>query len=109
MKRHYYNDESLYLHRPQPGLGVAGNFLYSVRHDNRFTGQEAACWTCAWSSHAEHGGSNNSAFATSPGTLLPPGTDMYSAVAAAVELPEGPATRGANKEGREMFRYIGPM
>ena len=41
VKRHYYNDESLYLHRPQPGLSVAENFLYSVRHDNQFTGQRA--------------------------------------------------------------------
>ena len=36
-KRHYYDNESLYLHRPQEGLGVAENFLYSVRHDNQFT------------------------------------------------------------------------
>ena len=36
-KRHYYDNESLYLHRPQEGLSVAENFLYSVRHDNQFT------------------------------------------------------------------------
>ena len=35
-KRHYYDNESLYLHRPQEGLSVAENFLYSVRHDNQF-------------------------------------------------------------------------
>ena len=40
-KRHYYDNESLYLHRPQEGLSVAENFLYSVRHDNRFTAAEA--------------------------------------------------------------------
>ena len=40
-KRHYYDNESLYLHRPQEGLSVAQNFLYSVRHDNRYTDEEA--------------------------------------------------------------------
>ena len=41
VKRHYYDNESLYLHRPQEGLSVAENFLYSVRHDNQYTAEEA--------------------------------------------------------------------
>ena len=49
-KRHYYDNESLYLHRPQEGLSVAQNFLYSVRHDNRYTTRRPGCWICAWCS-----------------------------------------------------------
>ena len=41
VKRHYYDDESLYIHRPQENLSLAENFLYSVRHDNQFTPEEA--------------------------------------------------------------------
>ena len=40
-KQHYFDRQSLYLHRPQPGLSVAENFLYSVRHDTQFTREEA--------------------------------------------------------------------
>ena len=63
VKRHYYDNESLYLHRPQEGLSVAENFLYSVRHDNRYTDQEAKLLDLCLVLHAEHGGGNNSAFA----------------------------------------------
>lgn len=104
VKRHYYNDESLYLHRPQPGLSVAENFLYSVRHDNRFTEQEARLLDLCMVLHAEHGGGNNSAFACR--VLSSSGTDMYSAVAAAVGSLKGPRHGGANKKVMEMFRYI---
>lgn len=62
-KRHYYDNESLYLHRPQEGLSVAQNFLYSVRHDNRYTDEEARLLDLCLVLHAEHGGGNNSAFA----------------------------------------------
>ena len=104
VKRHYYNDESLYLHRPQPGLSVAENFLYSVRHDNRFTEQDARLLDLCLVLHAEHGGGNNSAFACR--VLSSSGTDMYSAVAAAVGSLKGPRHGGANKKVMEMFRYI---
>ena len=68
-KRHYYNNESLYLHRPQPGLSVAENFLYSVRHDNQYTEQEARLLDLCLVLHAEHGGGNNSAFSCRVSTL----------------------------------------
>ena len=104
VKRHYYNEESLYLHRPQPGLSVAENFLYSVRHDNRFTEQEARLLDLCMVLHAEHGGGNNSAFACR--VLSSSGTDLYSAVAAAVGSLKGPRHGGANKKVMEMFRHI---
>ena len=62
-KQHYFDRGSLYLHRPQPELSVAENFLYSVRHDNRFTAEEAHLLDLCLVLHMEHGGGNNSAFA----------------------------------------------
>ena len=101
VKRHYYNDESLYLHRPQPGLSVAENFLYSVRHDNQYTAEEARLLDLCLVLHAEHGGGNNSAFACR--VLSSSGTDFYSAIAAAVGSLKGPRHGGANKKVMEMF------
>ncbi len=104
VKRHYYDDESLYLHRPQVGLSVAENFLYSVRHDNQYTEQEARLLDLCLVLHAEHGGGNNSAFACR--VLSSSGTDIYSAIAAAVGSLKGPRHGGANKKVMEMFGYI---
>ncbi len=104
VKRHYYDDESLYLHRPQAGLSVAENFLYAVRHDNRYTEEEARLLDLCLVLHAEHGGGNNSAFACR--VLSSSGTDTYSAVAAAVGSLKGPRHGGANKKVMEMFRHI---
>ena len=91
-KRHYYDNESLYLHRPQEGLSVAQNFLYSVRHDNRYTDEEARLLDLCLVLHAEHGGGNNSAFACR--VLSSSGTDIYSSSAAAVgsRCPTGRTT-----------------
>ena len=104
VKRHYYDNESLYLHRPQEGLSVAENFLYSVRHDNRFTQEEARLLDLCLVLHAEHGGGNNSAFACR--VLSSSGTDIYSAISAAVGSLKGPRHGGANKKVMEMFGHI---
>ncbi len=106
-KRHYYDGESLYLHRPQEGLSVAQNFLYSVRHDNQFTDEEAKLLDLCLVLHAEHGGGNNSAFACR--VLSSSGTDIYSAIAAAVGSLKGPKHGGANMRVMDMFtNYIEP-
>ena len=104
VKRHYFDEESLYLHRPQAGLGVAENFLYAMRHDNKFTDQEAKLLDLCMVLHAEHGGGNNSAFACR--VLSSSGTDIYSAVAAAVGSLKGPRHGGANKKVMEMMHHI---
>ena len=103
-KRHYYDNESLYLHRPQEGLSVAENFLYSVRHDNQFTQDEARLLDLCLVLHMEHGGGNNSAFAC--WVLSSSGTDIYSAIAAAVGSLKGPKHGGANMKVMEMFGHI---
>lgn len=103
-KRHYFDNESLYLHRPQPGLSVAENFLYSVRHDNQYTEEEARLLDLCLVLHMEHGGGNNSAFACR--VLSSSGTDIYSAIAAAVGSLKGPKHGGANMRVMDMFSYI---
>ena len=103
-KRHYYDNESLYLHRPQAGLSLAENFLYSVRHDNHFTQDEARLLDLCLVLHMEHGGGNNSAFTCR--VLSSSGTDLYSAIAAAVGSLKGPRHGGANKKVMEMSRSI---
>lgn len=104
VKRHYFDNDSLYLHRPQPGLSVAENFLYSLRRDNRYTEDEAKLLDLCLVLHMEHGGGNNSAFACR--VLSSAGTDIYSAIAAAVGSLKGPKHGGANKKVMEMFGYI---
>ena len=103
-KRHYFDNDSLYLHRPQEGLSFAENFLYAIRHDNRFTEQEAKVLDLCMVLHAEHGGGNNSAFSCR--VLSSSGTDIYAAVSAAVGSLKGPRHGGANKKVMEMFRAI---
>lgn len=104
VKKHYYDNESLFLHRPKDGLSTAENFLYSVRHDNNYTRDEAKLLDLSLVLHAEHGGGNNSAFACR--VLSSSGTDIYSSVAAAVGSLKGPKHGGANRKVMEMFSYI---
>ena len=103
-KRHYYDGESLHLHRPQKGLSMAENFLWSVRHDNHFTQEEARLLDLCLVLHAEHGGGNNSAFACR--ILSSSGTDIYSSISAAIGSLKGPRHGGANKKVMEMFAHI---
>ncbi len=104
VKRHYYDKDSLYLHRPLPELSLAENFLHSVRRDNQFTEEEARLLDLCLVIHAEHGGGNNSAFACR--VLSSSGTDTYSAIAAAVGSLKGPRHGGANQRVMAMFEEI---
>ena len=104
VKRHYFDDESLYLHRPRNDMGIAENFLYSIRHDKKFTDEEAKLLDLCLVLHAEHGGGNNSAFACR--VLSSSGTDIYAALSAAVGSLKGPRHGGANKKVTDMFDHI---
>ena len=103
-KRHYFDNDSLYLHRSQEGLSLAENFLHAMRHDKRFTPDEARLLDLCLVLHAEHGGGNNSAFACR--VLSSSGSDIYAAISAAVGSLKGPRHGGANKKVMEMFRYL---
>ncbi|MDR2570773.1 MAG: citrate synthase [Oscillospiraceae bacterium] len=103
-KRHYFDGEGLYLHRSQPGYSMAENFLHSVRRDNSFTAEEARLLDLCMVLHAEHGGGNNSAFACR--VLTSSGTDIYSAISAAIGSLKGPRHGGANEKVIDMFSHI---
>lgn len=93
-KRHYFDEESLVLHNPNPKLSAAENFLYMIRRDNQYSKLEAEILDLAMVLQAEHGGGNNSAFAVH--VLSSTGTDTYSAIAASVGSLKGPKHGGAN-------------
>ncbi len=103
-KSHYYGDKSLFLHSPEEGLGTAKNILYLIRQDNQYTKLEADVLDLLLILHAEHGGGNNSAFATH--VVSSSGTDTYSALAAAVGSLKGPKHGGANLRVRNMIDHI---
>lgn len=104
VKRHYYDNESLVLHRPRDGYSIAENLLYTLRPDGYFTNDEARMLDLCLVLHAEHGGGNNSAFAAR--VLSSSGTDTYSAMSAAVGSLKGPRHGGANNKVVAMLRDI---
>lgn len=91
---HYENNESMYIHRPDPELATAENFLRMLRPDKKYTPLEARVLDVALLLHAEHGGGNNSTFTTR--VVTSSGTDTYSAMAAALCSLKGPRHGGAN-------------
>ncbi len=104
VKRHYFEDDSLYLHRPEPGLSIAENFLRMIRPDKQFTHEEARLLDLCLVCHAEHGGGNNSTFSCR--SVSSTGTDTYSAISAAVGSLKGPKHGGANRAVLNQFEEI---
>ena len=101
---HYENGESMYIHRPDPTLSTAENFLKMLRPDQKYTELEAKVLDVALMLHMEHGGGNNSTFTTRVVTSA--GTDTYSAIAAAMSSLKGPKHGGANIKVMEMMDDI---
>ncbi len=104
VKRHYYENKSMYLHVPKENMSAAEIFLYCTRSDRKFTDEEAKLLDICLILHAEHGGGNNSAFSCR--VLSSTGTDTYSAVAAALCSLKGPLHGGANKQVVDMLHNI---
>ena len=103
-KRHYFDKDSLYLHRPRADMSVAQNFLYTLRKNSKFDDDEAKLLDLCMILHAEHGGGNNSTFACR--VLTSTGTDFYSSIAAAVGSLKGFRHGGANIKVVEMMQYL---
>ena len=103
-KKHYYDGESLFLHRSVPDYSIAENFLHLIRSDNKFTPLEAEILDLMLILHAEHGGGNNSTFTTH--VVTSSGTDVYSAIAAAIGSLKGPRHGGANIKVVEMMESL---
>ncbi|MBP3325292.1 MAG: citrate/2-methylcitrate synthase [Coprococcus sp.] len=91
---HAFNDESFYIHRPDPELGMAENILRMLRPDKSYTELEAKVLDIALMLHMEHGGGNNSTFTTR--VVSSAGSDTYSVIAAALSSLKGPKHGGAN-------------
>ena len=75
-----------------------------IRPDSRYTKTEAEILDLSLVLHAEHGGGNNSAFATH--VVSSSGTDTYSAISTAVGSLKGPKHGGANLKVQEMIDSI---
>ena len=101
---HYEKDGSMYIHRPDPQLSTAENFLRMLRPDMQYTPLEARVLDVALLLHAEHGGGNNSTFTTR--VVTSSGTDTYSAMAAALCSLKGPRHGGANLMVMQMMQNI---
>ncbi len=101
---HYDNDGSMYIHRPDPDLSIAENFLRMLRPDKSYTELEARVLDVALLLHAEHGGGNNSTFTTR--VVTSSGSDTYSAIAAALCSLKGKRHGGANLMVMQMMSDI---
>ena len=101
VKRHYFDNDSLYLHRPEPELSTAENFLRMLREDCSYTDLEARTLDVALILHADNGGGNNSTFTNH--VVTSSGTDTYSAIAASMASLKGPRHGGANSKVMAMM------
>lgn len=104
VKRRVYDHHSMYLHPLKKELSTAENILRIIRADKQFTDEEAKLLDICLMLHAEHGGGNNSTFATR--VLTSSGTDTYSALSAAIGSLKGPRHGGANIKVSEMLEHI---
>ena len=103
-KKHYYDNKSLVLHRNMKNYSIAENFLHLIRDDGTFTELEAQVLDLMLVLHADHGGGNNSTFTTH--VVTSSGTDIYSAIAAAIGSLKGPRHGGANIKVVEMIENL---
>ena len=103
-KIHNYDGKSMHVHTPIHGVGTAENILAMIRPNSTYTKLEAEILDLLLVVHADHGGGNNSAFATR--VLASSGTDIYSIIAAATGSLKGPKHGGANLKVYEMIQNI---
>lgn len=104
VKIHNFDKKSLIIHNPDTEKSIAENILAMLRIDQKYTSEEAAILDLLLIIHAEHGGGNNSAFATH--VVSSSGTDSYSAMAAGLASLKGPRHGGANIKVAKMIDNI---
>ncbi|WP_311488267.1 citrate synthase [uncultured Helcococcus sp.] len=104
VKIHKFDNKSLVIHNPDPEKSIAENILAMLRVDQKYTREEAEVLDLLLIIHAEHGGGNNSAFATH--VVSSSGTDSYSAMAAGLASLKGPRHGGANIKVAKMIDNI---
>jgi citrate synthase len=94
----------MYIHRPNPKLSTAENFLRMLRPDKQYSELEAQVLDAALVLHMEHGGGNNSTFTTR--VVSSAGSDTYSVIAAALSSLKGPKHGGANIKVMQLMEDI---
>ncbi len=104
VKRRSIDGKSMYLHPIKSGQSTAEYILNQIRKDKKFTDEEAKLLDIMLILHADHGGGNNSAFATR--VLTSSGTDTYSVITAAFGSLKGPKHGGANIKVSNMMNDI---
>lgn len=103
-KRHYLDGQSLVIHFPYEDRSMSENILHIIRNNDDYSDLEAKVLDLLLILHAEHGGGNNSAFATH--VVTSSGTDTYSAIATGLASLKGPRHGGANLKVKEMLDDI---
>jgi citrate synthase len=103
-KKHYFDDDSLVIHLPEPSMSTAEALLSLIRRDQTYSRLEAEILDLALVLHAEHGGGNNSTFAVH--LLSSADTDTFSAIAAGIESLKGAKHGGANARVMGMIEDI---
>jgi citrate synthase len=104
VKRRYYYNQSMYIHPTETSHSTAQTILRSLRADGAAEREDALLLDLCLILQAEHGGGNNSTFATR--VLTSSGTDTYSAIAAGIGSLKGPRHGGANIKAVEMLDYL---
>lgn len=102
--QHRFNNESLIIHPFIPGQSTAETILSMLRPDRSFTQLEARMLDIMLCVHMEHGGGNNSTFATH--VLSSADTDAYSAYSAAIGSLKGARHGGANLKASIMQKDL---
>ena len=97
---HRFNNGSLIIHPFIKGQSTAETILSMLRPDRSFTPEEARMLDVLLCVHMEHGGGNNSTFATH--VLSSADTDAYSAYSAAIGSLKGYRHGGANQKVQAM-------
>lgn len=104
VKRRHFDKKSMYFHPIDPKQSTAESILNAIRPDRAFTDEEAKLLDICMMLHAEHGGGNNSTF--SARVLSSTGTDIYSAISAAIGSLKGPRHGGANHRVMMMMNEL---
>lgn len=101
---HRFNNDSLIIHPFIPGQSTAETILSTLRPNRKFSQVEARMLDIMLCVHMEHGGGNNSAFATH--VLSSADTDAYSAYSAAIGSMKGARHGGANLKAYSMQKDL---
>ena len=88
VKRRAFYNKTMFLHPIRKDQSMAEYILNQLRPDEKFSHEEARLLDLCLMLHADHGGGNNSTFATR--VLTSSGTDTYSAITAGFGSLKGP-------------------